>query len=112
MLPCNNMYLRSLATQRPNYTITRYDRLPPIVEKELTILLEKEIRYHNRVERLKQELQRRYDFTPRAAYECVDTLRYGAIDERSIQSFLKLNGYYATESELTAIIRRLDIDAD
>ncbi len=41
MLPCDDNYLRSIATQRPNYPITKYDKLPYPVEKELTILLER-----------------------------------------------------------------------
>ena len=41
MLPCDDLYLRSAATQRPNYPITRYDKLPYVVEKELTALLER-----------------------------------------------------------------------
>jgi hypothetical protein len=41
MLPCDDMYLRSAATQRPNYKIGRYDRLPLTVERELTNLLER-----------------------------------------------------------------------
>jgi hypothetical protein len=41
MLPCEDLYLRSAATQRPNYTVGRYDRLSPIVEKELSTLLER-----------------------------------------------------------------------
>jgi len=44
MLPCDDMYLRSAATQRPNYKIGRYDRLPLTVERELANLLE---RYNN-----------------------------------------------------------------
>ena len=43
MLPCDDMYLRSAATQRPNYPIKSYERLPHIVEKELSILFEKYI---------------------------------------------------------------------
>lgn len=34
------------------------------------------------------------------------------MNNRNIQSFLKLNGFYATEQEVVAIIRRLDVDAD
>lgn len=41
MLPCDDMYLRSAATQRPNYKIGRYDRLPYQVERELAILIER-----------------------------------------------------------------------
>lgn len=41
LLPCDDMYLRSAATQRPNYKVGRYDRLPSPVERELANLLEK-----------------------------------------------------------------------
>ena len=112
LLPCDDQYLRSAATQRPTYTIGRYDRLPSTVERELVNLLEREIAYHTRVERVKHELQLRYDWTTRAAFETIDTLREGALNNRNILSFLKLNGFYATEQEIVAIIRRLDIDAD
>ena len=63
MLPCDDLYLRSAATQRPNYPISRYERLPTIVEKELTTLIEREIHYHTRVERLKLDIRLRYDWT-------------------------------------------------
>lgn len=72
----------------------------------------RELSYHTRVERLKHELQQRYDWTNRAAFETIDTTRDHALNSRNIQSFLRLNGFYATESELVAIIRRLDVDAD
>ena len=29
MLPCDDMYLRAAATQRPNYPVGRYEKLPP-----------------------------------------------------------------------------------
>jgi hypothetical protein len=41
LLPCDDMYLRSAATQRPNYKVGRYDNLPSPVEKELANLLER-----------------------------------------------------------------------
>jgi 16S rRNA G527 N7-methylase RsmG len=72
----------------------------------------REIQYHTRVERLKHELQLRYDWTNSRAFETVDTLRENALNFRNIQSFLRINGFYATEGELSAIIRRLDVDAD
>lgn len=50
MLPCDDMYLRSAATQRPNYPISPHAYLPPSVEKDLTELLEREIRWHSRME--------------------------------------------------------------
>jgi hypothetical protein len=112
LLPCDDMYLRSAATQRVNYPVGRYDRLSHTVEKELACLLEKEINYHVRVESAKAELTRRHDWSNRAAFESVDTSREYALNHRNVQSFLRINGYYATESEVVAIIRRLDVDAD
>lgn len=64
------------------------------------------------MERLKDELRQRYDWTSSAAFDAVDVVRENHINHRNLESFLKLNGHYATESELVAIIRRLDIDAD
>lgn len=61
---------------------------------------------------LKADLRARYDFLPSAAFSTVDSLRDGALNNRNIAYFLKLNGFYATENEVVAIIRRLDIDAD
>lgn len=95
-----------------NYPVGRYDRLSHTVEKELTHLLEKEISYHVRVESLKAELVRRYDWTNRGAFEAVDTTRDYSLNHKNVQSFLRINGHYATESEVVAIIRRLDVDAD
>jgi Ca2+-binding EF-hand superfamily protein len=72
----------------------------------------REISYHQRVERLKQDLLLRYDWTNRGAFEAVDTTRDYNLNNRNIQQFLRLNGFYATDSEIVAIIRRLDVDAD
>jgi hypothetical protein len=72
----------------------------------------REISYHNKIERVKHELSLRYDWTSAASFDTVDSLRERELNHRNIQSFLKINGFYATESELVAIVRRLDIDAD
>jgi hypothetical protein len=112
MLPCDDMYLRSAATQRLNYPVGRYDKLPYSVEKELANLLEKEVHYHTRVERLKAELTARYDWSNLSAFDKIDSLREGKLNHKNVASYLRLQGYYATERELVAIIRRMDIDAD
>ena len=75
-------------------------------------MVNREIFYHTRAETLKQELLHRYDWTNRAAFETIDSTRDLALNNRNIQSFLRLNGFYATDAEVTAIVRRLDVDAD
>ena len=111
-LPCENQALRSAATQRPNYRVGRYDYLPRSVEIQLTSLLEKEVAMHRRVEKLKQELEVRYDYSPKAAFKSVDDINYGYIDASSLKRFLKNAKYLPSDRELAAIIRRLDLDAD
>ena len=61
---------------------------------------------------LKQDLARRYDWSTSAAFGTLDRLRLNAIDHSSVNSFVRLNGYYPSDQELVAIIRRLDVDAD
>ena len=61
---------------------------------------------------MKQELQLRYDWSTGGSFDTIDNLREYNLNQRNIASFLRLNSYFATEAELTAIIRRLDIDAD
>jgi Ca2+-binding EF-hand superfamily protein len=47
-----------------------------------------------------------------SAFETIDAQGDGYLTGNSINRFLKVNGYTATPSELEAIIRRLDADAD
>ena len=53
MLPCSDVYLRAEVAQRPSSRTLRFENLEPIVEKELAILLAKEIDFELRLEQLK-----------------------------------------------------------
>jgi Ca2+-binding EF-hand superfamily protein len=75
-------------------------------------LFEREINYHVRLEKIKRELSIRYDWSARAAFETIDSLRDYTLNHRNIQTFLRLNGFVATDAEVIAIIRRLDSDGD
>ena len=46
------------------------------------------------------------------AFSSIDIAKDGYITFGSILNFCRLNGYYANENEVIAIVRRLDIDAD
>jgi Ca2+-binding EF-hand superfamily protein len=65
-----------------------------------------------RLDKIKRELNIRYDWNARAAFETIDSLRDYTLNQRNIQTFLRLNGLIATDSEVIAIIRRLDTDGD
>jgi hypothetical protein len=65
-----------------------------------------------RVEKHKRDLALRYDWTTTAAFNSVDSLREYRLNHRNIQSFLRLNGFIATDGEVISIIRRIDSDGD
>ena len=65
-----------------------------------------------RVEKLKRELSIRYDWSTSASFSTVDSLREYRLNHRNIQSFLRLNGFIATDNEVISIIRRIDSDGD
>lgn len=54
----------------------------------------------------------RYDYTTYAAFRAIDKYNEGNINTYNLSVFLKNNGYFATERELLAIIRRIDTDGD
>ena len=65
-----------------------------------------------RAEELRKDLERRHDFSTYGCFRVVDDLNEGDINPNNLRAFFKNNGYYPTEDEVIAIIRRLDVDAD
>ena len=83
-----------------------------LVERELAILLAKEIDFELRLEQLKQDLERFNSFSIRRAFKAIDYQNYKIIDEGSIRRFLKRAGHQPLKPELMAIMRRFDLDGD
>lgn len=61
---------------------------------------------------MKYELKGMYDWTDRKAFSTIDSRGTGFLTFDSVLNFCRMNGFRASESEIIAIIRRLDIDAD
>ena len=112
LLPCDDLYMRSEVTQRKSRDCPVTAMLCSAVERELAFLLEKEIEYHQQLEILKRDLLRRYDWTNQVAFNSVDSMRDGFFAFNSLIHFCRSNGYNASECEVIAMIRRLDVDAD
>ena len=112
ILPCDDLYIRSVVTQRPSYDCGRTDRLKYTVEKQIANLLQMEIEYHRAIEIKKYELKGMFDWTDTKAFQSVDSTRKGCMDFNNIMNFCKINGFIATEAEIVAVVRRLDVDAD
>lgn len=112
ILPCDNLQLRSEASQREPISLQPNGRLNEQVEKYLTDFFEQEVQFHSSLFNLKQELHTRFDWNMRDAFNYIDVTQDGFINHRNIQIFLKDQGFYANDEHLIAIIRRLDSDAD
>lgn len=65
-----------------------------------------------RLDLLKRDLELRYDFSPMAAYRSIDRYNDGRINTFNLGTFLRSVGHYASETELLAIVRRIDTDGD
>jgi hypothetical protein len=63
-------------------------------------------------EELRKDLGRRHDFSTYACFRALDDRNEGDVNPDNARSFFKNNGYYPTEDEVIALIRRLDVDAD
>ena len=57
-------------------------------------------------------MKRRFDWSLNRAFASIDVARDGFVTFSSLLNFFRLNGYNALESELIAIVRRLDCNAD
>jgi EF-hand domain pair len=112
LLPCDQPYLRAIASQRPTYPISGSDFLPFDVERALAKLLHKEAALARKQELLKQEIAARYDFNVERLFKEVDDWNYKFIDHKNLKRFLNKMGVPTTETHLIAIIRRFDLDAD
>ncbi len=112
LLPCDDAYLRAAATQRSNADLPRCEFLPMRVERALSQLLYKEVRYQLRVDQMKRALENAYDFTFRKAFAAIDDWSYQYIDQSNLKRFLRSTGHVATQHELVSILRRFDMDGD
>jgi Ca2+-binding EF-hand superfamily protein len=112
VLPCDDSFLRAAATQRPNSDIPKCEFLSARIERALSQLLFKEVRYHLKADQMKRTLENAYDFTGKKAFAAIDDWNYGYLDQNNIKRFLRGAGHVATKGELVGILRRFDVDGD
>jgi Ca2+-binding EF-hand superfamily protein len=111
-LPCEDNFLRNTTLDRYSARVGRFDRLPGDIERALTTVIELEITLQRRLEGIKADLDRGYDYNAYNAFSALDRNRNGSINSFEVGNFLRQNGHYASEMELVAIIRRIDTDGD
>lgn len=93
---------------RPSPLISRTDSLPRDTERMLLELLSAELLGMRQTKKCRQDLEQRFDFSARAAFNAVDQLNQNRIDSLQLQKFISGQGYSATQREVYAIIRRID----
>jgi len=111
-LPCEDNVLRNITIDRPSIAVGKFEHLPRDIELALATVIEKEINFQRRIESLKRDLQLERDYSPTATFKTIDRPESGSITSLNLGEFFKKLGHFATESELLAIIRRIDTDGD
>jgi Ca2+-binding EF-hand superfamily protein len=86
--------------------------LPFDVEKLLSKLLSKELKYAEQLEKLKQQLAVHPDYNLERLFNEIDKKRTNYIDVVNLKSFLIRCSYLPNDNLLLAIIRRVDLDGD
>merc|ERR1711865_153385 len=111
-LPCEDNFLRDTALNRPSVRVLRFDRLPVDIEYQMAKILEAEIDLQRNLENLKFDLEMLPEYNANSVFNFVDTNKSGSISQDEVSLFLKRAGYYVTDLESLAIIRRLDTDGN
>lgn len=111
-MPCEDNVLRNTTIDRPSISVGKFEHLPRDIEHALATVIEKEINFQRRIESLKRDLQLGHDYSPSATFRTIDRPESGVIASGNLGEFLKKLGHFASESELLAIIRRIDTDGD
>lgn len=78
----------------------------------MTAVIEKEINLARTIESLKRDLEIGLDYTAVAAFRSVDRYNSGLVTTVNLGAFLRDQGHWASETELLAIVRRIDTDGD
>jgi len=90
-----------------------HELLPRDIESAMCQVIEKEINLQRRLESLKSDLAACLDYSAFAAFNSVERFtRTGVLTTVNIGEFLRTQGHFASETELVAIVRRIDTNGD
>jgi len=112
VLPCEDNVLRNITIDRPSARVGRFEKLPVDIELAMSNVISKEVELSRRLETLKRDLSLGLDYTTMACFSTIDRLNTGSITTINLGTFMRDNGHFATETELLAIVRRLDTNGD
>lgn len=112
VLPCEDMNLRVETCNRAFFRVSRQERLPRDMERDLVNVLVQELKVFKELEKLTYDLESRPDYSALACFRAIDRQNEGRLDKINLQRFFQQNNVFLTEREVLALIRRLDTTAD
>ena len=112
-LPCEDNLLRDSTLSRVAPAVLSHELLPRDIESAMCDVLEKEIVLQRRLEDLKSDLGALIEYSSVSAFYTIERFtRSGVLNTVNIGDFLRSQGHYASETELVAIVRRIDTDGN
>ena len=108
VLPTCSPILRKLACQRPNYQVAPDQFLDYDVEYSLLRVFEREFAMFNMLEKMREQLCTRFDFSMQKCFRSIDKKHEGQIGLDNIRAFLRKKGYVTEITDILAIVRRMD----
>ena len=74
--------------------------------------INREIAFNRVSEEIKQRMESSKQFDYEKAFHSIDDWSYGYVDRKNLKSFFRKHGHLASNEEVMAILRRMDLDAD
>jgi Ca2+-binding EF-hand superfamily protein len=112
ILTNNDPDLRSRVTQRETYNVDAEDYLNNQIESELAKLLALEMDLTDELKIKAEAIRYIYGFSVTNAFQTIDYLNYNYLEEEELAAYLKKNGAYISQNDITQLISRLDKDCD
>lgn len=78
----------------------------------MAAVITKEVDLARRLGALRKDLEMGLDYSTMASFRSVDKFNSGVITTVNLGAFMREHGHFASETELLAIVRRLDTDGD
>lgn len=88
---------KDVITRRPYGRVGFHDHLPSYIELAIVDIIRKEIELTRYLETFRISLQRSYDYSAGTAFNTIDRLNLGFIDEYQLREFFKRNCQYMDE---------------
>lgn len=104
--------LQKRAHERYEEFVDFNDRLADDVEKGIAQILVMEIEGLRALQKEKESLKMRYDYSRLEAFRVIDQYRLNSLLRDDVRTFLTRNGIFATALDADNIFRRLDLDRD